>query len=350
MSTARSDWNMLRPVVQGASQCPGLTVEVVRFKEGPLSTWSDKPADIVGVAIQRMLGYSARLCAEQKDLVLIAGDRYEAVVAAFVAAVHQVPVAHIHGGDETVGSYDNMFRHCITKLSHLHFVATELAKERVIALGEDPKRVFRTGNPALDDLMTWADGEELQRDSHVLVVFHPETLAADFGVATAKALGKALANLGDPIVGVSPTRDVGGYRVRRALVDEVVGKVESTWWDSLLPEKFRKEMATCSVMVGNSSAGLIEAPLFGTPVVNVGDRQEGRLHGGNVVEVRPGAHWKEIRSAIVRARSTDFRLAIERESPYGDGKAVARILEVLAGIPDPRALLKKPWGGRDEGH
>ena len=358
ISSARSDWNMLRPVVKAAARVPGCEVALsikrpfpdfpyegrILFLPEMLASLvpGDDPADITSVAAAAMKLYSAHYANIAPDIVLIAGDRFEAMAAAFAATVHRIPVAHLHGGDHTAGSYDNQFRHAITKLAHLHFVANEEARERVVDLGEE--HVFVTGNPALDELVAWRDATPLERDDHLLVVFHPETLSDDCGVVTAKTLGRALARSTRRIVGVSPTRDVGGEQVRRALVEELPGKVNSTWVDSMEPEQFWTEMATCAAMVGNSSAALIEAPVLRTPAVNVGDRQGGRVRAKNVIDVVPISGQPSIEQVIKQALALHGdRAVLDGVSPYGDGFATARIVKVLADLDSPKELLKKDW-------
>jgi UDP-hydrolysing UDP-N-acetyl-D-glucosamine 2-epimerase len=299
------------------------------------------------------------------DLVVVHGDRHEILAAAVASNVMGVPVAHIGGGDLTEGSQDDCFRHAITKLAHLHFPSNADSADRIVQMGEQPSRVHVTGCPGLDMV---AETEILSREDTfrsacltpcerlVLVVFHPNTLGDTR--AEVKALTDALEPRREAIVLCGPNADEGCDIIRsawdwlivKALPDSTpvsdprarTGRVVGH--DNLEPRVFHSLMAHADVMVGNSSAGFYEAPHFGIPVVNIGDRQLGRVVPPNVTTVGPDA---EMISAVV-----DQAMAMPRNtlgsSLYGDGHAAARIAGVISAIWDPKPLLRKQFSGPGE--
>ena len=208
------------------------------------------------------------------DLILVAGDRWEALGAVSAALPFGIPVAHIGGGDETLGSYDNQIRHAITKMAHLHFVAHEQAKERVLAMGEEAWRVHVTGLPSLDGVRQWMEGLEKvpERGEELVVIFHTPTLELDTAEEQAREVGKALNQVGRPVKGFVPGHDVLHERVHQALIDQL-GAVENQWLYQEQPAEFYRTLSRAACLVGNSSAGIIEACSFGLPVVNIGSRQ-----------------------------------------------------------------------------
>lgn len=280
------------------------------------------------------------------DLLLVLGDRYEILGVAQAALIAHIPVAHLSGGDITEGAIDDAIRHAVTKLSHLHLVFTDEAAGRVRQLGEDPARIVVTGNPGLDELLAApvppraevGDAVGLRlRDHNLLVTYHPATLADEPPAAAFQELLAALDALGDGygVILTLPNADTDGrvlielaqrYAERR---DHVVAH------HSLGATRYAACLRTVDAVVGNSSSGLIEAPAVGTPAVNIGARQRGRLRGHGVIDCPP--ERDRILAAIEHAVAWEGPTS----SPYGDGAATAKIVATLAAVDDPRALLHK---------
>jgi UDP-hydrolysing UDP-N-acetyl-D-glucosamine 2-epimerase len=270
--------------------------------------------------------------------------------AAVVAAVPLLlPVAHIHGGEATEGAIDDLFRHAITKMSHVHFVATDEYGRRVVQMGEEPWRVVVTGAPSLDTLRSirFLDRDALEARSGlrldppvVLVTFHPETRRPEGTERQVCELIAALQAIDGTIVITAPNADAH----RQLIVDRLRAFAHmrpSTWFvDTFGPDAYFSLLKLAAVMVGNSSSGLIEAPSFGLPVVNVGERQAGRLRAANVIDVAAGRD--AILGGIRRALAPAFRASLaDLQNPYGDGHASERIAATLASIPLDRAFMTK---------
>ena len=295
-------------------------------------------------AIATMLaGFTTALARERPDAVLLLGDRGE-MLAAAIAALHLgIPIAHVHGGERS-GSIDEPVRHAISKLSHLHFTATAESRDRLIRLGERADRVWITGAPGLDGLEALATHDRRALCSEAgfdpngkiaLGVFHPVVNdSTGPGGQVAALIGAARAH-GCQTIMLEPNSDAGADEIRGVLdkLREVEGLVIRT---HLTREKFASWMAQCDVMIGNSSSGIIEAASFGTPVVNVGSRQNMRAAGPNVVTV--GTDEPSISGAI--------EAALRQPRPataniYGDGHAGERIAELLATVSIGPELLAK---------
>jgi GDP/UDP-N,N'-diacetylbacillosamine 2-epimerase (hydrolysing) len=302
-------------------------------------------ARAVGNAV---LGITSALEDLRPDILIVLGDRGE-MLAGAIAAVHlNIPVAHVHGGDVT-GTVDELVRHAITKLSHVHFAATEDSAERLRRLGERPEHVHVVGAPGLDYLRRFepiADAE-LQAEvgvdvasPFVLFTQHPVTTEMSDAAAQMEMSLKALEQAAVQVVATYPNADAGG----RAMIQALERRRDRAWlhiFPSLGQRRFASLLKKTAAMVGNSSSGIIEAPFFGVPVVNIGSRQAGRLRAENVLDVE---HDQEaIRSAIVCALSDeDFKArARGARNPYGDGHAGEKIVEILDSLEIGPELLNK---------
>ena len=281
------------------------------------------------------------------DIVLLAGDRGEQLMAAVAAAHMNMPVAHIQAG-ELSGNIDGMTRHAITRYAHLHFASSAEAAERLRRMGEQTFRIHLTGAPQLDELMNgeFAAPDEIASlfridmgKPLVLYVQHPVTEEFETNAQQAVEVLEAVAELAMQTIAIFPNNDAGNMELRRLLERRHLPfmRIERN-----LPRKiFAGLMNIASVMVGNSSSLLIEAPCFQLPAVNVGTRQRGRERGPNVIDVE--ADRKLIRAAMDRALSLEFRDEIKNaQNPYlGDGKVSDRIVHVLKTTPITEELLKK---------
>lgn len=302
----------------------------------------------LGRALGAMTGRLSELLeCEQLDVLLVLGDRWELLGACSAALLHQVAVAHLHGGEITEGAIDDRIRHAVTKLADLHFCATEQARDQILALGEEPWRVHRVGAPALDRF-AGVEPEDLEdatrpfglpaRRPLGLVTYHPPTVERACVAERARdLLDSAAVRLGAGII-TAPGADPGSDQVLE-VIDEIVARYDNMAFVANLGTAYPALMATADVMIGNSSSGILEASSFRLPVVNVGDRQEGRLAPANVVTCREDR--SSIDTAIERALTPGFRDALSGlTNPYGDGLAAKRIVDVLESV-DLRRLPRK---------
>jgi UDP-hydrolysing UDP-N-acetyl-D-glucosamine 2-epimerase len=303
-------------------------------------------AKTIGVAT---LGLADALGRIRPDIVLLVADRYEMLAPASVSLALRIPIAHVEGGEITVGAIDDAVRNALTKMSHLHFACTRRAAERIAGLGEELWRIRFSGSLSLDflrreRLLTKAQvqkntGMTLKKDA-VLCIYHPVTLLNNT-VEEAAEVFAALNSLGNQVIFIYPNADAGSRElVRRAqqfaskhLDSRVLVNLDHLTYLSLLRE--------VGVLVGNSSSGIIESTSLEVPVVNIGIRQQGREHTKNVINV-PAAR-KAISKAVAQALSPKFRRQIVGlESPYGDGNASRTICQVLLKTPlGPKLLFKR---------
>ncbi len=281
----------------------------------------------------------------EPDLIFLIGDRLDMLPAATAALPFNIPLAHLHGGEITEGAIDDRIRHALTKLSHLHFVSSAGARARLLALGEESWRIHVTGAPGLDTLLA---APILSRPDFLkqigfpadtaalsLVTVHPETNASD-AEASLHAVFDAIRSRPGPVLFTAPNSDPGGAAMRTAIERFAGERPETRFVDTLGPILYPNALRHAAVMIGNSSSGVIEAGLFGLPVIDVGDRQSGRERGKNVVHV---ANSSAAISAALDKMGQGGRFA--EASPYGDGHAAPRIAAVLAELPPRSALLRK---------
>lgn len=272
------------------------------------------------------------------DLVVVLGDRGEMLAGAIAANYLEIPIAHIHGG-EVSGHIDGVVRHAITKLSHLHFAATDKSRKRIIRLGEDPKRVYTTGAPALDRVLNepLLEKKDLyfkyNLDSHkplFLIVQHPVSLEKGSVSKKIKATLNAALSFKAQILVICPNSDAGGKQMINVI--ESYSKNPSVTLVKSIPHlDYLSFLKSADVLVGNSSSGIIEAPSFNLPVVNVGSRQDNRERAKNVIGV--DYDKEKIASAIKKALEYGTMAKKDRKTaaanPYGDGKASRRIVSIL---------------------
>ncbi len=295
----------------------------------------------------------ARLC---PDILVVLGDRYELLAICSAATVMNVPIAHVSGGDLTEGAIDNQVRHAVTKLSHLHFPGTEQSGARLIQMGEDPVRVFVVGEPGLDSMVRSrptpraAIAVDLGLDAEarwVMFAYHPETLGAGRDVERVRATLDALAELPNlQVVMTHPNADAGGLEIARALAERsAADPARFRLFKSLGHDRFISFLREAWAIVGNSSAGIVEAPLLRLASLNIGTRQQGRLMPANVVSAEGSSD--SIRAALRRLDEPSFRNGLGAcENPYGDGNASARIKDVLKNVT-LAGLLQKPFHAPD---
>jgi UDP-N-acetylglucosamine 2-epimerase (non-hydrolysing)/GDP/UDP-N,N'-diacetylbacillosamine 2-epimerase (hydrolysing) len=373
VTVARSDYGIYLPllhkiqadpdltfhlIVAGMHLSPefGLTVQEIEadgFEIGErveMLLSSDSASGIAQSMGLGTIGFAKAYACSSPDLLVVLGDRFEMHAAALAALPFKLPIAHIHGGELTQGAIDNALRHCITKLSHLHFVATEDYGRRVLQLGEDPWRITVSGAPSLDNFYSTEllNGNDLEARygflldrPPLLVTYHPVTLEYE---RTEWQVGELFAALDEskmPVIFTMPNADTGGRLITRIL-REFVKSRPSVWLvDNFGTQGYFSLMSFSAAMVGNSSSGIIEAPSFKLPVVNVGSRQHGRVRAANVIDV--GYEREDILKGITQAMQSDFRHSlVGLENPYGSGNASERIVKRLKEVElDEKLIVKR---------
>jgi len=368
----RADYGLLRPVMRAIANEPSLELQVIAAAAHFLSSKGATARDIeadgftiharvemlqagdddlsVAKAIAAGVDQFAQAYARLKpDVVVVLGDRFEILAAAVAALPLRIPLAHIHGGETSEGAYDEQFRHAVTKMSHLHFVTAAPHRDRVLAMGEDPARVFVTGAPGLDNIATvpamsraeLSDALQFPLDEPpLLVTYHPVTLDDADTASRVNGLLAAVAETGRPIIITAPNADAGNAAITALLEAFCRSHRNAKMFASLGSTLFCNAMRHAAAMVGNSSAGIIEAASFELPVVNVGLRQAGRLRARNVIDCEENAG--AIRDALKRALDPSFRRGLARlANPYGDGGAGPKIARVLAEAKLGPDLLRK---------
>jgi GDP/UDP-N,N'-diacetylbacillosamine 2-epimerase (hydrolysing) len=357
----RADYGLLRWVMQGIKDDPELTLQIIATgmnlspefgltyheieKDGfhidrkvVMLTSSDTAVGIAKSMGLGMIGFADALNELRPDIVVVLGDRFEVFAAVAASLVACIPVAHLHGGETTEGAFDEAFRHSITKMSHLHFVATKEYQKRVIQLGESPARVFLVGGLGIDNirrlkLLGRAELEEaidfkLGKRS-LLVTFHPVTLEAETAASQMEELLAALGQLVDTqLIFTLPNADTDG-RVLIKMVEQFVARYSNARaYTSLGQLRYLSCVAHVDGVVGNSSSGLTEAPSFKKGTINIGDRQRGRLQAASVINCEPVR--ESIAAALDLLYSTSFQLSLGQVSnPYGEGGASEKVVVTL---------------------
>jgi UDP-hydrolysing UDP-N-acetyl-D-glucosamine 2-epimerase len=357
---ARSDYGGLEPILKkivadselelllfatGMHLSPefGLTVRAIEADGFTVServdmlVASDTPQAISKSIGLGVISFSQTYSRTRPDLLLVMGDRFESLAAVVAAMPYTIPVAHISGGEITEGVIDDAIRHSITKMSHLHFVTMNEYRDRIIQMGEEPWRVTVTGEPGLDRLreITLLVPAELEKivglslnPAPLLVTFHPMTLEPDETKRSIVALLEALEELVMPVIFTYPNADTGGRIIIEHIEQFVRTHPNGRAVVSLGAQGYFSLMNCSAAMLGNSSSGIIEAASFELPVVDIGDRQRGRVRSQNVVHAEPD------RESILRAARTVLSPSFKRslrslKNPYGDGNAAQRIIEVV---------------------
>lgn len=373
ISGTRAEYGLLKNIIKGVHQHPdlelsllvtgshlseqyGMTVTEIEedgfpiaFKLPILNNGGNTSTMIE--AMSRMLtGLDKILISYRPDIIVLLGDRYEIFAAASVALIHNIPIAHIHGGELTLGAVDDALRHSISKMAWWHFTTTETYKNRVIHLGEDPSRVFNTGAPAVDNVeCADATQEELEmflgfelKRPVILATFHPETLSKENVELQLKEIWEGIKEFGPgTVIFTKANADAGGILVNNMLPrlfmesDAPSGGVVA----SLGHRRYLSLMKISDVVIGNSSSLVIEAPMVGTPSVNIGDRQQGRVRAVSVLDIP--FKKRLISEALKRVTEASFIEATKLSGhPFGRPGVSSRIVEKLATLPLPDRLVK----------
>jgi UDP-N-acetylglucosamine 2-epimerase (non-hydrolysing)/GDP/UDP-N,N'-diacetylbacillosamine 2-epimerase (hydrolysing) len=299
-----------------------------------------------------VIGFADALARLKPDCLVILGDRFEALAIAQTATVMQIPLAHLHGGELTEGLIDEAIRHAITKMAHLHFTSTDVYRKRVIQLGESPDRVMNVGAPAIENVrrLKLLSKHELEEslnfalgEKPLLVTYHPVTLQEGGGVNSLKNLLSALEDkvAQHQIIITFPNADTFG-RDLIPLLQVFAGKYskEVLLTQSLGQLRYLSLMKVSGAVVGNSSSGLLEAPAFGVPTVDIGIRQKGRLKPASIIDADDD--FESIQDALSRSLSDAHQnLSKDASNPYGDGYVAEKIISILKGTDLHSLLFKK---------
>ena len=284
------------------------------------------------------------------DLIILLGDRFESLALAQAAMLACIPIAHIHGGETTEGLIDEAIRHSITKMSHIHFTATEGYRKRVIQLGEQPETVFNYGAPGIDSIVNLdlLDKQKLSESinfdllsAYFMITYHPVTLDSTGGLESLNNLNKVLDLYPDyNCIITYPNADTHG----RKLI-EVLNKYKDKHPSRILlvqslgQLKYLSLLKYAAAIIGNSSSGLIEAPTFNIPTINIGNRQKGRIAGDTVIQ--SGETFEEIKEAFKIALSPEFsKVCKAAENPYGDGTSSPKIVNKILKYPLKNIVVK----------
>ncbi len=374
VTSGRADYGLLRWVMQAVKDDPELQLQIIATGMHLSPTYGltyqeieedgffiDARIEILGSSgaakdISESMGMAITGIASaihdlEPDLLVVLGDRYEIFAASAAALVSKIPVAHLHGGEVTTGAFDESFRHAITKMSHLHFVATEEYKSRVIQLGENPQNVFLVGGLGVDGIkmLSLLSREELEArlgfvfgEKSLLITFHPATLDSQAPEHQMRELLRALSSLNDTtLIFTMPNADTGSDNLIQMLLDFVENNKRAKIFSSLGQLMYMSCIAQVDGVVGNSSSGLTEVPTFKIGTINIGDRQQGRLQASSVINCEPSE--VQIKNAIERLYSPEFKLNLVKSSnPYGAGGASLKIVKVLKEV-SLDGIIKKPF-------
>lgn len=351
----------LQLIVTGMHLSPefGLTVKEIEKDGFPIADRvemllsSDTETAIATSMGLGMIGFAKAYEKLKPDILIVLGDRFEILSAIATAVPFRIPVAHISGGETTIGAMDELFRHAITKMSHIHFPSTKTYANRIIQMGELPKNVFCFGSPGLDNIYklnllnkkTLYKELELSRVKTGVVTYHPVTLEEGTAESQVSELLQALRNFSDIYwVFTLPNADTGGRVIIRLINNFVTNNPDKgKAFTSLGQLMYLSLLKYATVIVGNSSSGLTEAPSFELPVVNIGDRQRGRIRGQNVIDVTE-CKRKPIINSIRKALSPDFKNSLKgMENPYGKENVSGKIVKVLKEIQLDESLVKKKF-------
>jgi len=345
VTTSRADYGLLEPLIRQIwhdedvelclfvsgshlSHAHGYTVDNIRFpisEEIEIILSSDTPTGVCKSFGLAVMGFGDAFERQEIDHCILLGDRYEMLAAGIAAHINRISCSHIHGGELTLGAYDNSFRHSITKMASLHFTATETYRNRVIQLGEHPDTVFNVGALGTQGLKC---RDEQPDNSQVVVLYHPETLHAN-SITDFWNIIEIIDELALEPIFIKSNADNGSYEINK-IID---AQARSNIWQvftSKNRDDFLSLLSGCDAIIGNSSAGIIEAPALGVPTINIGKRQKGREMASSILNVEDPS-YDNIHNAIETIYTWHFIDSLKTiKTPYGKGENVAgKILDII---------------------
>lgn len=374
-TSTRADYGLLKPLIDELIKESSLDIKIVvtgshlsrefgnTYKEIEndgftidekidILVYGDNPTSIsksMGLALISFSDYFKRI---KPDLLVVLGDRYETLAVVIAAANQGIPIAHLYGGESTEGAIDEAIRHSITKFSHIHFTSTETFRNRVIQLGEQADTVFNVGALGIDNIVkeTLYNRSELEAKlnlkadkKYALITYHPVTLDNNNKEQIMNLLN-ALEEFPELLlIFTKANADKGGNEINH-IINEFVGEHSNAYlYDSLGRKLYLSTMKHAALIIGNSSSGIIEAPSFKVPTVNIGDRQKGRIFADSVINST--TQKEDIIKAIELALSNEFmEKCLSTVNPYGDGNASIRIKEIIVKLLSNNSIkLKKSF-------
>jgi len=369
----RAEYGLLKPVLEKIRKEPelelclyvtgmhleekfGRTINEIKddgfeiYKKIDIFLQDDSPKGVARSTSLSMMGFADAFASDRPDILLVLGDRFEIFGAVSAACILGLPVAHIHGGELTEGVMDDAFRHCITKMAHLHFAAAEKYAERIVQMGEQKDRVFFTGSPAVDAACSiqLLSRTELEKqlgavfgDSILLVTYHPVALDTMSIREQMENLFEALLKTSSTLFFTYANADSGGAEINK-MIEQFVSENKDRAYcaKSLGHTRYISLMNISDGLVGNSSSGIIEAAVWQKGAVNIGMRQRGRVRGGNVIDC--GNSAQEISEAVTMLFSEGFKDSLKEVIPaYGDGRSAQKIVNILKKTDFDSILIKK---------
>ncbi len=350
----------LRLIATGAHLCPefGETINEIIMDgfsiddrlECVLS--SSTPVGMTKSTAIALLSFADYFNKRRPDMLLILGDRYEIFACATAAAIANIPIAHMYGGDTTEGAVDEFFRHAITKMSYLHFVSNENSKRRVIQLGESPERVFNVGSTGIENIlkMELLSKEQLEKAlnfnlglQHAMITFHPVTMEYGNAKKQINELFKAIEYFPDlKYVFTKANADAEG-RIINALIDKYVAENKNcVAFESLGSLRYLSALKYAKVVIGNSSSGICEAPSFHIPTINIGDRQKGRLKANSIIDCEPSE--QSIKKAIEQALGDNSYIYNKNiNNPYQGNNPSGKIMDIITETLQNKVEIKKKF-------
>lgn len=357
----RAEYGLLRWVMQGIKDDPELTLQIIATgmhlspdfgltyrnieqdgfqidRKVEMLTSSDTSVGIAKSMGLGLIGFADALHELKPDLIVVLGDRFEIFSAVSAALVARIPVAHLHGGELTEGAFDDAIRHSITKMSHLHFVAAEEYRQRVIQLGEQPDHVFLVGGLGIDNIkrLKLLDREEFEAaidfklgKKNLLITFHPVTLETESAADQMAELIAALAELKDThLIFTMPNADTDGRVLMRMVEQYVAEHSHARSYTSLGQLRYLSCISHVDGVIGNSSSGLSEVPSFRKGTINIGDRQRGRIRALSVIDCEPNKY--AISEALKKLYSDSFQTSLHSVvNPYGAGGASEKVVDTV---------------------
>jgi len=367
---ARSEYGILRPILMHIKKSKklelylivagmhlskkyGLTINEIKkdgfkiYKTVSMSPTGDSPYNMSKSLGEGVIRFSSVFNKLKPDINLILGDRDEAFASALAASHMNIPNAHVHGGDKSKAGIDEYNRHAITKISNIHFTGTKKSTERVRKMGENPRFIFHTGSPSIDEVVNEniTNRKTLEKKynrsfsgNEIILVFHPVTTETEKTEQHITNLLNAVIRFKNQVIAIAPNSDAGGHVIFNILQKYSKNHYFIKLYKSVPRRDYLAMLKYGGVLVGNSSSGVIEASYFDIPVVNVGIRQEGRERGNNVIDV------DNTSNSIITGIQKAFNLKkkkFRRNKIYGNGKSSKKIVKILENITIDKRLIQK---------
>lgn len=362
ITSTRAEFGLLSPIIRKLKNDPDLTLDLIvtgthlskEFgmtkeeilnsgisitKEINIMSHDNSDDSVSNIMARTIVLFSEYFKNNRPDIAVVLGDRYETLAVCIALTNERIPIAHLCGGETTQGAIDECYRHSISKMSYIHFVTNSEHRKRVIQLGEDPDRVYLTGSTAIENIknLNFISMEEIENSlnlklsnkPYAIITFHPVTLEENTGCEQCKEIFIALDHFQNMnFIFTKSNADNGGSKINKLIDEYVKEKSNIISVASLGMVRYFSLLKNASMVIGNSSSGIIEAPSFKIPTVNIGDRQKGRMQASSIINAEP--ENQSIINAIKIALSPEFKGKCQNTiNPYGDGDASEKIIAIL---------------------